>query len=131
MRRYKNKLSSDGPSFMRMKTVVPVWHDTCKTFGGRKRIPWLLASFRDFEPPEYEPRISARTNTCTAVFTRASCVPRNREHKKRPAGGKTKMPMREKSHFSRIICSRCYTRRNLRFHVENCQHADLKQLTRR
>ena len=24
-----------------------------------------------------------------------------------------------------------YTRRNLRFHVENCQHADLKQLTRR
>ena len=25
--------------------------------------------------------------------------------------------------FSRIICSRCCTRRNLRFHVENCQHA--------
>ena len=33
--------------------------------------------------------------------------------------------------FSRIICSRCCTRRNLRFHVENCQHADQKQLTRR
>ena len=31
--------------------------------------------------------------------------------------------------FSRIICSRCCTRRNLRFHVENCQHADQKQLT--
>ena len=33
--------------------------------------------------------------------------------------------------FSRIICSLCCTRRNLRFHVENCQHADQKQLTRR
>ena len=33
--------------------------------------------------------------------------------------------------FSRIICSRCCTRRNLCFHVENCQHADQKQLTRR
>ena len=33
--------------------------------------------------------------------------------------------------FSRIICSRCCTRRNLRFHVQNCQHADQKQLTRR
>ena len=33
--------------------------------------------------------------------------------------------------FSRIICSRCCARRNLRFHVENCQHVDQKQLTRR
>ena len=33
--------------------------------------------------------------------------------------------------FARIICSRCCTRRNLRFHVENSQHADKKQLTRR
>ena len=33
--------------------------------------------------------------------------------------------------FSRIICSRCCTRRNLRFDVENCQHADQEQLTRR
>ena len=33
--------------------------------------------------------------------------------------------------FSRIICSCRCTRRNLRFHVENCQHADHKQLTRR
>ena len=35
--------------------------------------------------------------------------------------------------FSRIFCARCCTRRNLnlRFHVENCQHADQKQLTRR
>ena len=33
--------------------------------------------------------------------------------------------------FSRIVCSRCSTGRNLRFHVENCQHSDQKQLTRR
>ena len=33
--------------------------------------------------------------------------------------------------FIRIICSRCCTRRSLRFHVENCQRADQKQLTRR
>ena len=33
--------------------------------------------------------------------------------------------------FFIIICSRCCTRRNLRFHVENCQHSEQKQLTRR
>ena len=33
--------------------------------------------------------------------------------------------------FPRSICSRCCKRRNLCFHVENCQHADRKQLTRR
>ena len=33
--------------------------------------------------------------------------------------------------FFRNICSRCYTRRNLRFHVKNCRHADRKQLTQR
>ena len=32
--------------------------------------------------------------------------------------------------LSGIICSRCCTRRNLRFYVEICQHADQKQLTR-
>ena len=32
--------------------------------------------------------------------------------------------------FFRIICSRCCTRRNLRFNVENCQHVDQEQLTR-
>ena len=31
--------------------------------------------------------------------------------------------------FSSIFSSRCCTRRNLRFHVENCQDADQKQLT--
>ena len=37
----------------------------------------------------------------------------------------------EKTFFLTIICSRFCTRRNLRFHVKNCQHADQKQLTRR
>ena len=56
----------------------------------RNAPPWLLASFRDFGPPEHLPRTSARAHTCTAVFTRASCVPRNREHEKRSAGGRAK-----------------------------------------
>ena len=38
---------------------------------------------------------------------------------------------KKKVRFSRIICSRCCTRRNLRFNVQNFQHADLKHLTRR
>ena len=33
------------------KTVVRVLHGTCEALGGRKRNPWLLASFRDFELP--------------------------------------------------------------------------------
>ena len=55
--------------------------------------------------------------------------------KKKPAEDKLVPPLwgtRGKNVcFSRIICSRCCTRRNLRFDVENCQHADQKQLTRR
>ena len=55
--------------------------------------------------------------------------------KKKPAEDTLVPPLwgtREKNvFFSRIICSRCCTRQNLRFHVENCQHADQKQLTRR
>ena len=39
--------------------------------------------------------------------------------------------LRKNVRFSRIICSRCCTRRNLRFHVENSQHPDQEQLTRR
>ena len=65
-------------------------HGTRKALGGRKRIPWLFASLRHFEPPEHVPRTSARAHTCTAVFTRASCVARNREHENRPAGGRAK-----------------------------------------
>ena len=55
--------------------------------------------------------------------------------KKKPAEDTLVPPLwgtREKNGcFSRVICSRCCTRRNLRFHVENCPHPDQKQLTRR
>ena len=55
--------------------------------------------------------------------------------KKKPAEDTLVPPLwgtrEENVRFSRIICSRCCTRRNLRLHVENIQHADQKQLTRR
>ena len=35
------------------KTVVRVLHGTFEALGGRKRMPSLFASFRDFEPPEH------------------------------------------------------------------------------
>ena len=67
------------------------------------------------------------TRCCKVIFPNYS--------KKKPAED-TLVPSlwgtREKNVcFSRIICSRCCTRRNLRFHVEKIQHADQKQLTRR
>ena len=55
--------------------------------------------------------------------------------KKKPAEDTLVPPLwgtrEENVFFLRIICSRCCTRRNLRFHVENRQQADQKQLTRR
>ena len=56
------------------KTVTGVLHGTCEALGGRKRISWLFASFRDFDLPEHVPRTSARAHTDT------------QEHEKRPAG---------------------------------------------
>ena len=56
----------------------------------RNASPWLHASFLDFEPPEHVSRTSVRPHTCSAVYTRASCVLRNREHEERPAGGRVK-----------------------------------------
>ena len=38
------------------KTVTGVLHGTCEALGGRKRIPWLFADFRDFRPPEHARR---------------------------------------------------------------------------
>ena len=81
------------------KNIVRILHGTCEALGGRKRTPWLFASFRDLGPPDHVPRTSARAHTCTTVFTRASCVPRNREHEKRPAGGRAKVPMCKKTSF--------------------------------
>ena len=56
----------------------------------RNASPWLLANFRDFEPPEHVPRTSARAYTCVLVFGRTRCVPRRREHEKRSAAGREK-----------------------------------------
>ena len=75
--------------------------------GGRKRVPWLLATFRDFESPEYVPRTSARAHMCTAVFMRAPCVPRNREHEKRSAGERAKNAyVQKKSIWYIVICQK-------------------------
>ena len=51
---------------------------------------WLLASFRDFEPPEHGPRASSRAHTWVGVYGRVPCVSRIREHEKRPAAGREK-----------------------------------------
>ena len=50
----------------------------------------LLVVTCDFEPPEHVPRISARARNCAAVFGRALCVPRSREHEKFAAAGREK-----------------------------------------
>ena len=63
---------------------------TWLALAGRKRIPWLFSTFRDFEPPEHVPRTSGRAHTWTGALTRASFVPRIREHEIRPAGGRAK-----------------------------------------
>ena len=69
------------------------------------------------------------------IETRCSKVIFPNYSKKKPAEDTLVPPLwgtREKNVcFSRIICSRCCTWRNLRFHFENSQHADLKQLTQR
>ena len=66
--------------------------------------------------------------------TRCSKVIFPNYSKKKPAEDTLVPPLwgtrEENVCFPRII-SRCCTRRNLRFHVENSQHADQKQLTRR
>ena len=63
----------------------------------------------DFEPPEHMPRTSARARTRAVVFGRAPCVPRSREHEKRPAAGRTKQnaDVQKKTLYKklkRVIC---------------------------
>ena len=43
-----------------------------------------------FEPPEHVLRTSARAQNLRAGSGRAPCVPRSREHQKRPAAGREK-----------------------------------------
>ena len=52
----------------------------------------------DFEPPEHVPRTSARAHICAVVFGRTPCVPRSREHEKRPAAGREKNVNVRKKH---------------------------------
>ena len=53
----------------------------------------------DFEPPEKVPRTSSRAHSCAVVFGRAPCVPRSREHEKRPAAGREKNADVETKHI--------------------------------
>ena len=50
----------------------------------------LPAGMCNFEPPEHVPWMTARARTCALVFRRAPCVPRSREHEKRPTVGRDK-----------------------------------------
>ena len=61
--------------------------------------PWLLASFCDFEPPEHVPRTAVRAHTCTAVFTRGSCVPATESTRNDPRAEEQKMPMCNQTPF--------------------------------
>ena len=63
----------------------------------RNASPWLLANFRDFDPPEHVPRTSARARTCAVVFGRAPCSPRSREHEKDPGRKRKKCPCAKKN----------------------------------
>ena len=49
------------------------------------------------------PRTSARAHTCTAVYTRASCVPRNQEHEKDPRAEEPTMTLCKKSQKKKKI----------------------------
>ena len=44
----------------------------------------------DVEPPEHVPRTSARAHNMHRSVQAVPCVPRNREHGKRHAGGRAK-----------------------------------------
>ena len=59
--------------------------------------PVVTCHFSRLWTPEHVPRTSARAHTCTAAFTRASCVPRNREHENGPRAEEQKIPMCKKS----------------------------------
>ena len=53
----------------------------------------------DFESPEHMPRTLARAHTCASLFRRAPCVPRSREHEKRPAAGRERNADVQKNTF--------------------------------
>ena len=55
----------------------------------RKAIPWLMTSFRDFEPPEYVSRTSSRAHACA----QCSRGPPACSKRKDPRALEQKMPM--------------------------------------
>ena len=62
----------------------------CKVLNGPACSECFPVGACDFEPPQHVPRTSARAHICALVFRRAPCVPRSREHEKRPAAGREK-----------------------------------------
>ena len=55
----------------------------------RNASPWLLANFRDFEPPEHVPQTSTRVQTCAVDFGRCllytSPSPRDKRQSRMPS----------------------------------------------
>ena len=68
--------------------LVCTW--ICMGLDGSTCSECLTVVTYDFEPPEHVPRTSARAHACAVVFGRAPCVPRSREHEKRPTAGREK-----------------------------------------
>ena len=51
---------------------------------GRKAIPWLFTSFRDFEPLKHVPRILSRAHTCTQCLPGPPSCPVTESKRKDP-----------------------------------------------
>ena len=66
---------------------------------GRKAIPWLFTSFRDFEPPEHVPRTLARAHICSQCSRGPPACPVIDSKRKNPRAEEQKMPMSKKSSY--------------------------------
>ena len=71
---------------------------------GRKAIPWLLATFHDFERLEPAPRSPAETRTCTVVYRRTPLrAPQPRAREKTRYRNRKKCRLENKVIFIRSI----------------------------
>ena len=84
---------------------------------GRKAIPWLVTSFRDFEPPEYVPRTLARARTCTQCSHGPPVCPVTKSKSKDPRSEEQKIPMSEKK-FILYTAINIYIAQNIAFQPE-------------
>ena len=66
---------------------------------GRKAIPWLFISFRDFELPEHVPQISVRAHTCAQFSRGPPACPVTERKRKDPRAEEQKMPTSKKIHI--------------------------------